>query len=71
MGKSKGKIKPGANQRFRINPITKQQETIPGTKAGKKRVRTSLNDPLRTHDIHGPVGKKKSNKTREDKSEQS
>lgn len=66
MGKSKGKNKPGANQRIRVNPITKQQETISGTKAGKKRVRTSLNDPLRTHDIHGPVGKKKTRKTQED-----
>jgi hypothetical protein len=66
MANSSGKSKPGANQRLRINPITKQQESVSGTKAGKKRTRTSLNDPLRTHDIHGPVGKKKNRKNQED-----
>jgi hypothetical protein len=65
MAKSGDKSKSGGNQRTRINPITKQQETIPGRKAGKKRVRTAPNDPLRTHDIHGPVGKKNRKKREE------
>jgi hypothetical protein len=45
--------------RTRINPITKEVETVAGTKAGKKRLRLPLGHPQRTHDIHGPVGKKK------------
>lgn len=59
MAKSKGKGKPGNNQRVRINPITKKEEMVTGTKAGKKRMRTSFGDPLRTHDIRGLIGKKK------------
>jgi hypothetical protein len=59
MGKKNKSVKRGAQQRERINPLTKQVEIIPGTKAGKKRSRLPLGHPLRTHDLHGPVGKKK------------
>ena len=45
--------------RTRINPITKEVETVAGTKAGKKRLRLPIGHPQRTHDLHGPVGKKK------------
>lgn len=55
----------GGQQRTRINPITKQVETITGTKAGKKRFRLAYGDPLRTHDLHGPIGKKKKTKNNE------
>jgi hypothetical protein len=54
--------KSSGQQRTRINPITKQVETVPGTKAGKKRFRLAYGDPLRTHDLHGHVGKKKKTK---------
>jgi len=59
MGKKNKSVNHGAQQRERTNPITGQVETVPGTKAGKKRMRTSFGDPLRTHDLHGPVNKKK------------
>jgi hypothetical protein len=60
MGKKKSKsTRSGPQQRRRINPITKQIEWVPGTKAGKKRQRLPVGHPLRTHDLHGPVGKKK------------
>lgn len=58
MGKKKSSSK-GPQQRTRIHPITKQVEIISGTKAGKKRHRLSMDNPLRTHDLHGPVGKTK------------
>ena len=56
MAKSK---KSGPQQRTRKNPQTGETEIISGTKAGKKRNRLPSGHPLRTHDIHGPVGKKK------------
>ena len=59
MGKKNKGPNRGAQQRVRINPVTGKEETIAGTKAGKKRMRTSFGDPIRTHDLHGPVGKKK------------
>ena len=59
MGKKNKKVARGAQQRVRINPITGQTEIIPGTKAGKKRTRLQIGHELRTHDIHGPVNKKK------------
>lgn len=59
MGKKNKSVSRGAQQRTRINPITGKQETVPGTKAGRKRTRTAPGDPLRTHDIHGPTDKKK------------
>jgi hypothetical protein len=59
MGKRAKGAARGAQQRIRINPITKQEETVPGTKAGKKRQRLSPSNPLRTHDLHGPIDKKK------------
>ena len=55
--------KSSGQQRTRVNPITQKEETVTGTKAGKKRFRLSYGDPLRTHDIHGHVGKKKKAKT--------
>lgn len=59
MGKKNKKVNRGAQQRERLNYLTGKVEIIPGTKAGKKRQRLSFGDPLRTHDLHGPVGKKK------------
>lgn len=59
MGKSRKGVTRGAQQRERINPITGETEIVPGTKAGKKRNRLPFGHPLRTHDLHGPVGKKK------------
>ena len=60
MGKKKGGggSGKGAQQRTRKNPLTGQTETVHGTKAGKRRMRLAPGDPLRTHDIKGPVGKK-------------
>ncbi len=58
MGKRSKSVSRGAQQRQRINPITKEVETVPGTKAGRKRQRLQYGHPLRTHDLHGPVGKK-------------
>jgi hypothetical protein len=59
MGKKNKKVARGAQQRIRHNYLTGKDETIPGTKAGRKRQRLPFGDPLRTHDLHGPVGKKK------------
>lgn len=59
MGKKNKRVSRGAQQRTRFNYITKQMETVSGTKAGKKRTRLPIGHPLRTHDLHGPVGKKK------------
>jgi hypothetical protein len=59
MAKSSGKSKPASGSRTRVNPKTKEVETVPGTKAGKKRTRLSGGHPLRTHDIHGVVKAKK------------
>jgi hypothetical protein len=58
MGKRSKSVNRGAQQRQRTNPITKEVETVPGTKAGRKRQRLQFGHPLRTHDLHGPVGKK-------------
>jgi len=66
MGKKKKSTARGAQQRERLNPLTGKIEIIPGTKAGKRRTRLPFGDPLRTHDLHGPVGKKtKKNKENE------
>jgi hypothetical protein len=59
MGKRKKSAARGPQQRVRINPITKQEEIVAGTKAGKKRQRLAPSNPLRTHDLHGPIDKKK------------
>jgi len=48
MGKQ-AKSKPANGNRTRVNPLTGQAETVPGTKAGKKRVRLAHDHPLRTH----------------------
>jgi hypothetical protein len=50
MGKGKGSSgRVGSRQR--LNPLTGKVETVPGTKAGKKRTREPLGSPLRTHDL--------------------
>lgn len=54
-----GNSAKGNQQRQRINPLTGKVEIVPGTKAGKRRQRLSAGDPLRTHDLHGPIGKNK------------
>ena len=59
MSKGKGKAKPASGSRTRVNPMTKAVETVPGTKAGKKRNRLPSGHPLRTHDLHGVVKPKK------------
>lgn len=48
MGKQ-AKSKPAKGNRTRTNPLTGQVESIPGTKAGKKRMRLAHDHPLRTH----------------------
>lgn len=59
MGKRSKGTSRGAQQRERTNPQTGEKEIVSGTKAGKKRNRLPFGHPLRTHDLHGPVGKKK------------
>jgi hypothetical protein len=49
MGKKKGSS-ARSNQRVRINPLTGGEETVSGTKAGKKRTMLPAGHPLRTHD---------------------
>ena len=58
MGKQK-KAKANTGNRTRVNPLTGKMETIPGTKAGKKRTRTAPGDPLRTHVSLEKKGKRK------------
>jgi hypothetical protein len=55
MGKKKKTSKDRSGTRVRINPLTGKEETVPGTKAGKRRTRLPFGDPLRTHDLKGPV----------------
>lgn len=50
MGKGKKGTSVRMGQRTRLNPLTGERESVPGTKAGKKRFRLSYGDPLRTHD---------------------
>ena len=57
-GQKKQEGRPRSQQRERFNPLTGKTEVISGTKAGKRRARLSFGDPLRTHDLRGPVGKK-------------
>jgi len=59
MGKQK-KSSGNSGSRTRVNPLTGATETVPGTKAGKKRTRTALGDPLRTHVSLEKKGSKKS-----------
>ena len=51
MGKKNKKVSRGAQQRTRFNYLTNQIETVPGTKAGRKRTRLPFGHPLRTHDL--------------------
>lgn len=69
MGKKNKKVSRGSQQRTRRSPLTGSTELVSGTKAGKKRQRLPLGHPLRTHDLHGPVGKKPVRRGRGDKSE--
>lgn len=59
MAKGKKSSAKGVQQRVRFNYLTKEYETVPGTKAGRKRQRLPIGHALRTHDLHGPVGKRK------------
>jgi hypothetical protein len=56
MGKQ-NKSKASSGTRTRVNPITGETETLPGTKAGKKRTRAAFSDPLRTHITYDKKGK--------------
>lgn len=58
MGKKRKSSKSNSTERSRLNPLTGKVELIAGTKAGKKRIRTTAEDPLRTHDILGGSKKK-------------
>lgn len=72
MGKNKkGTQRSGAQTRTRLNPLTGELETIPGTKAGKKRTRLAVGHPLRTHDLYVETKAKKKPRfdTSEDESE--
>lgn len=51
MGSKNRKVSRGAQQRVRFNYLTGENETVPGTKAGKKRTRLPFGHPLRTHDL--------------------
>ncbi len=50
------KKRSGTQQRERWNSVEQKREIVPGTKAGKKRVRLPFGHPMRTHDLRGPVG---------------
>jgi hypothetical protein len=52
MGKGKKGTTRGVQSRTRLNPLTGELETVPGTKAGKKRTRLPVGHPLRTHDLY-------------------
>ena len=58
MGKKNKSVNRGAQGRVRVNPLTGATESVSGTKAGRKRQRLPIGHELRTHDLHGPVGKK-------------
>ena len=66
MGKKKKSAGNRAGTRTRINPVTGQVESIAGTKAGKKRTRTSYGDPLRTHDLRVETKKSKSKRGKDE-----
>ena len=59
MGKKKSSGAGVSTGRVRINPITGQTETVPGTRSGRKRNRLQFGDPLRTHDLKAPGSRKK------------
>jgi len=68
MGKKNKKVSRGAQQRVRFNYLTKEYETVPGTKAGKRRTRLPYGHPLRTHDL-APKRKRKEGKRDGDSTE--
>jgi hypothetical protein len=51
MAKKKTSVSGRSGTRTRLNPLTGEVETVPGTKAGKKRTRLPEGHPLRTHDL--------------------
>jgi hypothetical protein len=51
MGKKKKSSGARAGVRVRVNPLTGESETVPGTRSGKKRQLLPLGHPLRTHDL--------------------
>jgi len=53
VGKKKKRVARGAQQRERLNPVTGQIDVVPGTKAGKRRMRLPFGHELRTHDLRG------------------
>lgn len=57
MGKKNKKVSRGAQQRTRFNYLEQKFETVPGTKAGRKRTRLPYGHPLRTHDLVGQYKK--------------
>lgn len=63
MGKKKKNSGNSAGTRSRVNPLTGQVESVSGTKAGKKRTRTSYGDPLRTHDLRVETKKSKNKRS--------
>jgi hypothetical protein len=50
MGKKKKSTSNRQGSRIRLNPLTGEKESVPGTKAGKKRTKLPFGHPLRTHD---------------------
>jgi len=66
MGKAKkpggGGIKSRSQERTRLNYLTGSVETVPGTKAGKKRQKLQFGHPLRTHDLRAPAKEKRKSK---------
>lgn len=63
---AKGKKSSGShtNERTRLNPLTGDREKVGGTKAGRKRMRLSWGDPLRTHDLPSKKRSKDDSKER-------
>jgi hypothetical protein len=64
MGKKKKTSKDRAGGRIRVNPITGEEENVPGTKAGKRRTRLSFGHPLRTHDLNFKPKEKSKSKSK-------
>lgn len=59
MPKKKKSSGQRAGVRTRVNPLTGETETVPGTRSGKKRTRLPVGHPLRTHDLKPPGSRKK------------
>ena len=57
MAKKKKSSGSRSGERVRINPLTGNSETVPGTRSGKNRQLLPPGHPLRTHDLK-PKGSK-------------